>query len=172
MRFPIYEFLYSLNRDLQDVVGILEEIKKSPGIPRDKFEAYQVEIQHLRSEATQDVLEVMNDAELDEAAKLDRKKRAYEDSIRDLDDVYFEVQRREEERRTQGLPPLIGVLPREYEGPFSTSEERGEPDNEVDDPTPAEAVHSKDRIRSRTRIVSRSKSTKGPQARNQSRKPS
>ena len=111
MRFPVYEILYVLNRNLQESVGILEQIKKSPGIPRDEFEAYQVEIQHLRSEATQDVLEIMNDAELDEAAKLDRKRKAYTDGIRDLDDVYFEGQQREEERRKQGLPPLIGVLP-------------------------------------------------------------
>ena len=172
MRFPIYEFLYTLNRNLQEIVGILEQIKKSPGIPRDKFEAYQVEIQHLRSEVTQDVLEIMNDAELDEAAKLDRKRRAYTDSIRDLDDVYFEVQRREEERRKQGLPPLIGVLPRKYEGPSSTPEERWEPDDEVADPTPSRAAHSKGRTSSRTQILSRNKSTNDPQRKSQSKRAS
>src|ERR1700730_10505073 len=90
MRFPVYEALYFLNRNLQEIVGLLEQIKKSPGIPRQKFAAYQVEIQYLRAEATQDVLEVMNDAELEEAAKLARQKKAYSDSLRDLDDVYFE----------------------------------------------------------------------------------
>jgi len=77
-------------------------------------------------------------------AKLGKQKKAYDDSIRDLDDVYFEVQRREEQRREQGLPPLIGVLPRKYEDHFSTPEERWEPD-EVADPTPSRAVHSKGR---------------------------
>src|SRR6266404_3022292 len=114
MRFPVYESLYFLNRNVQDILVILEEIKKSPGMPRKSFEAYQVEIQYLRSHATQDVLEVMNNAEIHEMAKLDKQKRAYEDSIRDVDDVYFEVQRREEQRRKQGLPSLIGVLPVNY----------------------------------------------------------
>jgi len=61
MRFPVYESLYFLNRNVEDILVILEQIKKSPGMPKNSFEAYQVEIQYLRSHATQDVLEVMND---------------------------------------------------------------------------------------------------------------
>ena len=55
-------------------------------------------------------------------------KKAYDDSIRDLDDVYFEVQRREEKRRKQGWPSLIGVLPVNDQPLVS---ERGEPDDEA-----------------------------------------
>jgi len=110
MRFPIYESLYFLNRNIQDLVVILEEIEKAPGIPKRAFDAYKVEIQYLRSHATQDVLAVMNDKEIQEMAALGKQKKAYEDSLRDLDDVYFEVQEREEQRRRQGLPSLIGVL--------------------------------------------------------------
>jgi hypothetical protein len=110
MRFPVYESLYFLNRNVQDLLVILEEIEKAPGIPKRAFDAYKVEIQYLRSHATQDVLEVMNDKEIHEMAVLGKQKKAYEDSLRDLDDVYFEVQEREEQRRRQGLPSLIGVL--------------------------------------------------------------
>jgi hypothetical protein len=52
----------------------------------------------------------MNDQEIDEMANLGKQKKAYDDTIRDLDDVYFEVQQREEQRRKRGLPSLIGVL--------------------------------------------------------------
>ena len=52
----------------------------------------------------------MNNKEIEEMARLGKQKKAYEDSIRDLDDCYFEVQEREEQRRKQGLPSLIGVL--------------------------------------------------------------
>lgn len=127
MRFPVYESLYFLNRNVQDILVILEEIKKAPGMPKKSFEAYQVDIQYLRSHATQDVLEVMNDTEIDEMAALGKQKKAYDDSLRDLDDVYFEVQQREEQRRKQGLPSLIGVL-RGYQPPVSAREEAdGEP---------------------------------------------
>ncbi|SRR5258707_3233941 len=110
MRFPVYESLYFLNRNVQDLLVILEEIKKAPGIPKRSFDAYKVDIEYLRSHATQDVLEIMNDKEIDEMARLGKQKKAYNDSLRDLDDVYFEVQEREEQRRRQGLPSLIGVL--------------------------------------------------------------
>ena len=116
MRFPVYESLYILNRNIQALLVVLEEIKKAPGIPKRAFDAYSVEIQYLRCHATQDILEIMNEKEIDEMAKLGKQKKAYEDSLRDLDDVYFEVQAREEQRRKQGLPPLIGVL-RGYQPP-------------------------------------------------------
>src|SRR5713101_3721257 len=148
MRFPVYESLYFLNRSVQDLLLILEEIKKSPGMPRKSFEAYQVEIQYLRSQATQDVLEVMNDTEIDEMAQLGKKKKAYDDRIRDLDDVYFEVQRREEQRRKQGLPSLIGVLPLNYEPPVSQPRE---PDDETVTSGASQDVHFRNRIKSRTR---------------------
>ena len=122
MRFPIYESLYFLNRNIEDLVVILEEIKKAPGIPKSAFDAYRVDIEYLRSHATQDVLEVMNDKEINEMATLGRQKKAYADSLRDLDDVYFEVQEREEQRRKQGLPSLIGIL-RGYQPPASEREE-------------------------------------------------
>lgn len=96
-------------------------------MPKKAFDSYKVEIQHVRSHATQDILEVMNDREIEEMAKLGKQKKAYDDSLRDLDDVYFEVRDREEQRRKQGLPSLIGVL-RGYQPPVSAQEEAdGEP---------------------------------------------
>jgi len=157
MKFPVYESLYFLNRNVQDLLVILEEIKNSPGMPKKSFEAYQVEIQYLRSHATQDVLEVMNDTEIHEMAKLGKEKKAYDDSIRDLDDVYFEVQRREEQRRKQGLPSLIGVLPLNYQPPVSA------PEAADDDPlasATSRGMDSRNRIKSRTRSPHGRKSTR------------
>ena len=110
MRFPIYEYLYQLNRNLHETVEILEHIRKSPGINKKQFHAYQVEIEHLRAEASQHVAESMDQIEAKESAQLWKQKRAYEKSLGDPDDVYFEARDREEERRKQGLPSLIGVL--------------------------------------------------------------
>jgi hypothetical protein len=56
-------------------------------------------VPHSRAGASQDVLDVMNEVEIDESSWLWKQKRAYEKSIRDRDDVYFEVGQREEERR-------------------------------------------------------------------------
>jgi hypothetical protein len=147
MRFAVYESLYFLNRSVQDILVILEAIKKCPGMPQKSFEAYEVEIRYLRSHATQDVLEAMNDIEIHEMANLGKQKKAYDDRMRDPDDVYFEVQQREEQRSKQGLPSLIGVLPRDYQAPVSAPEEEG------DDPVASrtsQGIHYDGRIESGT----------------------
>jgi hypothetical protein len=110
MRFPIYEHLYQLNRNLHETVEILERIRKSPGMNKKQFHAYQVEIEHLRAQASQDIAGIMGQIESKESFQLWKQRRAYETSTGDPDDVYFEVSQREEERRQKGLPPLIGIL--------------------------------------------------------------
>jgi hypothetical protein len=112
MRYTIYEYLHQLNRNLDETVEILERIRKLPAMREKPFRHYRVEVEYLRSEATHDVLDVMNDIEIAESSELWRKKRAYEKSIADPDDVYFQVRDREEERRKQGLPSLISKVAR------------------------------------------------------------
>ncbi len=136
MRFPIYEYLYQLNRNLQETVEILEHIRKSPGINKKQFHAYRVEIEHLRAEASQDVAESMNQIEIKESFQLWKQKRAYEKSLGDPDDVYFAVRDREEERRKQGLPSLIGVLRGHVREPEDEKE-----DEEIDDGPEKTASH-------------------------------
>jgi len=123
MRFPIYESLYLLNRNLQETIDLLDHIQRCPHMAKGKFKAYQVEIECLRSEATQDVLEIMNDIEIHEAYKWDKQKKAYDDGRRDPDDIYLEVQERELQRRKEGLPPLIGILPRRPDETIAVSKD-------------------------------------------------
>lgn len=56
LRFPVYEYLYQLNRNLAETVEILERICRSPGIRRDALKAHQVELEYLRAHATHTAL--------------------------------------------------------------------------------------------------------------------
>jgi hypothetical protein len=148
MRFPIYEYLYQLNRNLQETVEILEHIRKSPGINKKQFHGYRVEIEHLRAEASQHVADSMDQIEAKESLQWWKQKRAYEKSMRDPDDVYFEVRDREEERRKQGLPSLIGVLRGHIREPGD--EEINEKEDEgIDQGFNEEIVEESDRTASR-----------------------
>jgi hypothetical protein len=140
MRFPIYEYLYQLNRNLHETVEILEHIRKSPGINKKQFHAYQVEIEHLRAEASQGVANSINQIESKESLQLWKQKRAYEKSLGDPDDVYLEARDREEERRKQGLPSLIGVLRGHVREP-QDEETDEEIDGEVDEEPKKTASH-------------------------------
>lgn len=168
MRFPVYESLYFLNRNVEELIVILEEIKNSPGMPKKAFDAYKVEIQYLRSHATQDILEAMNDTEIHEMARLGKQKKAYDDSICDLDDVYFEVQKREEQRRKQGLPSLIGVL-RGYPAPTSEQEQS---DVELSLEPGSRVVESRHRSESASETLQQNKSIPKTRTRRRSRRAS
>jgi hypothetical protein len=148
MRFPIYEYLYQLNRNLHETVEILEHIRKSPGIDKKQFHAYQVEIEHLRAEASQHVAGTMDQIEAKESAQLWKQKRAYEKSLGDPDDVYFEARDREEERRKQGLPSLIGILRGHIREPGDE-----EIDQEIDDEVDGEPEKTASHVSRPTRKV-------------------
>jgi hypothetical protein len=135
MRFPIYEYLDQLNRNLQETVEILERICKLPRIftreDKKKFHAYQVEIEFLRAEASQDIAEIMDAVEGKEAHRFWMQKKAYEESMSDPDDIYFEVIRREEELRKQGLPQRLEILREQLaKGWQEDQEENGKEDGE------------------------------------------
>jgi prolyl oligopeptidase PreP (S9A serine peptidase family) len=58
-----------------------------------------------------DFVEELVDLERVDEGRFWKQKRAYEKRWRDPDDVYIDVEQREEERKKSGLPPRIGIVP-------------------------------------------------------------
>jgi hypothetical protein len=110
MADSIYGYLDQLNCALRECQRVLERISKLTHFHKKKFRAYQVEVDLLRAEISQDVAEVMDQIEGKKSHRLWLQKKAYDDSIGDPDDVYFEVIQREEQRRKQGLPSRLAEL--------------------------------------------------------------
>lgn len=77
--------------------------------------------------------------------------RCWVSRIRDLDDVYFEVQRREEERRQQGLPSLIGILPRNTPAATTGVHNDAEEEPLSATPKPSPVPENKRRVLARNR---------------------
>jgi len=71
----------------------------------------QVEIEEVRAGMNADVTEHLADSARHDEGYLWKQRRAYEKRWQDPDDVYMDVERREEERKEQGLPPRVGILP-------------------------------------------------------------
>jgi hypothetical protein len=71
----------------------------------------RLKIEELRADVNGDFLEDMSDRELDDGGRFSKQRRAYEIKREDPDDVYIDVLRREEQRKRQGLPPRIGIIP-------------------------------------------------------------
>jgi hypothetical protein len=93
--------------------GSAEVLGKLAEYPELKDEDFTVRQAYLHEQCASVNVSVLHQLEKAEQKILFgsfKERRAYEKKVRDPDDCYLEVLRREEERRDRGLPPMIGIL--------------------------------------------------------------
>jgi hypothetical protein len=110
-KLRIYESLFLLNEGMDHVIALLREMEKLPLADKESMQCAVVEIEQVRCDMNADFTEKLADSERFEEGRFWKQRREFEKKWRDPDDVYIEVERREEERKKQGLPPRLGVLP-------------------------------------------------------------
>lgn len=110
-KLRFYESLFLWNQAVDQVVSTLRGMEKFPFARKEALHHAQAEIEELRADVNGDFLEDMSDRELDDGGRFSKQRRAYEIKREDPDDVYIDVLRREEQRKRQGLPPRIGIVP-------------------------------------------------------------
>jgi hypothetical protein len=110
-KLRIYESLFLLNQGIDHLVALLREMEKFPFADEDSVQSAIVEIEEVRCDMNADFTERLADSERFDEGHFWKQRRAFEKKWRDPDDVYIEVERREEERKKQGLRPRLGVLP-------------------------------------------------------------
>jgi hypothetical protein len=107
----IYESLFLLNEGMDHLIALLREMEKLPFADKESVQCAVVEIEEVRCDMNADFTEKLADSERFDEGRFWKQRREFEKKWRDPDDVYIEVGRREEERKKQGLPPRLGVLP-------------------------------------------------------------
>ena len=112
-KLRIYQYLFLLNQKLQEAVQILRRLEKCPWLRRDFLRSFQVEVEDLRAQTNIEVIEQMSDREQHDWAHFGKLRREWDRQFEDPDDVYLKAEQREEQRRKQGLPRRLGVIPHE-----------------------------------------------------------
>jgi len=110
-KLRIYESLFLLNEGVDHVIALLRGMETLPLAEKESLQIAVVEIEEVRCDVNADFTERLADSERFDEGRFWKQRRDFEKRWRDPDDVYIEVQRREEERKKQGLPPRLGVLP-------------------------------------------------------------
>jgi hypothetical protein len=110
-KLRIYESLFLLNQSIDQVVAILRGMAKLPFADKESLLCAQAEIEEVRCGMNADFTEHLVDSERLDEGRFWKQRREFEKKWRDPDDVYIDVQRREEERKMQGLPPRVGIVP-------------------------------------------------------------
>ncbi len=110
-KLHIYENLFLLNQGVDHVVALLRSMEKFPFADKESVESAVAEIEEVRCDMNADFAEHLADSERLDEGRFWKQHHAFEKKWRDPDDVYIDVERREEERKKQGLPPRVGILP-------------------------------------------------------------
>jgi hypothetical protein len=128
-KLRIYESLFLLNEGMDQLIALLREMEKLPFADKESLQCAVVEIEEVRCDMNADFTEKMADSERFDEGRFWKQRRAFEKKWRDPDDVYIDVERREEERKKQGLPPRVigSILPHSA---VAQAEERWEAEQE------------------------------------------
>jgi len=110
-KLRIYESLFLLNEGMDHVITLLRAMEKLSFADKESLQSGQAEIEGVRCSVNADFVEHLVDSERFDEGRFWKQKRAFEKKWRDPDDVYIDVERREEERKKQGLPARVGVVP-------------------------------------------------------------
>jgi hypothetical protein len=110
-KLRIYESLFLLNQGFDHVVALLRGMEKFSIADNESLLSSLAEIEEVRAGINADFVEQLGDRERNDEGRFWKQRRAIEKKWRDPDDVYLDVEHREEERKKQGLPPRVGVVP-------------------------------------------------------------
>jgi hypothetical protein len=105
----VYQHLLLLNRNVTAAIDTLKKLAAYPELQNDSFLASSSYFREHLSDANVSILEALHDSEETAGGAAYMERRAYEKLVRDPDDCYLDVIRREKERKQQGLPPLLNI---------------------------------------------------------------
>jgi hypothetical protein len=126
-KLRIYESLFLLNEGVDHVVAILRGMEKFSFADKESLHCAVAELEEVRCDMNANFAEHLIDSERHDEGRFWKQRRAYEKKWRDPDDVYLSVEEREEERKKQGLPARVGIIPHSV---VATEEERWEVEQE------------------------------------------
>ena len=110
-KLRFYESLFLWNQGVDQLLAILRRLERLPFAHKPSLQCTQAEVEELRAGVNADFVEEIGEYERREQGRFWKQRRAYEKTMEDPDDVYLEVEEREEQRRKQGLPPRLGIIP-------------------------------------------------------------
>jgi hypothetical protein len=102
--------LAELNNHLDNAMALLKGFSRFEALNSNDLAGMQAILREQAAEANLMIFETLTTQEEDELEVAFKIRIAADKKRIDPDDCYFDVARREEERRAQGLPSLIGIL--------------------------------------------------------------
>ena len=93
----VFEYLMCLNQKVEGAIELLRRLARYPALNTESFLIYQTYFREYLADANLRVIYAIEESEEEVMQQLGWTREAYEKKLRDPDDCYIDVVRREEE---------------------------------------------------------------------------
>jgi hypothetical protein len=106
----VLTYLSELNRSMDTVFTMLDKLNEYPELQKDYFVVLKSNLREQLGNINTSAMDAVGKSEHKEMFVAYTTRKAYEKDLRDPDDCYLEVLKREEELQSEGQPSRIGIL--------------------------------------------------------------
>jgi hypothetical protein len=111
MKLGLFQQIVELNHLFERLNISLKELESVPFFQPDLIRHARSDVEIARVYANREFFDNFEKIVEDEAKWAYRFQRAFDEKLRDRDDIYLEVRSSEERRKRKGLPPRVVILP-------------------------------------------------------------
>ena len=111
MKLLLFQQMVELNRSFEEVAAGLQGLQSVPFFQRDLIRHALSDVEIARVYANREFFDNFERIVEDDARWAYKFQRAFNQKLRDRDDIYLEVKSSEERRKRKGLPPRVVILP-------------------------------------------------------------
>ena len=111
MKLQLFQEIVELNQSFDRLIMGLERLESVPFFQRDLIQHARSDVEIARVYANREFFDNFEKIVEDDAKWAYRFQRAFDEKLKDRDDIYLEVRDSEQRRKRKGLPPRVIVLP-------------------------------------------------------------
>jgi hypothetical protein len=111
MKLQLFQEIVELNQAFDRLITGLERLESVPFFQRDLIQHARSDVEIARVYANREFFDSFEEIVENDAKWAYRFQRAFDEKLKDRDDIYLEIRDSEERRRRKRLPPRVVILP-------------------------------------------------------------
>jgi len=111
MKLQLFQEILELNQSFDHLIAGLTKLESVPFFQRDLIQHARSDVEIARVYANREFFDNFEKIVEDDAKWAYRFQRAFDEKLKDRDDIYLEVRSSEERRKKKGLPSRVVILP-------------------------------------------------------------
>ncbi len=111
MKLGLFQQIVELNQSFDQLIAGLTKLESVPFFQRDLIQHARSDVEIARVYANRELFDSFDEIVENGAKWAYRFERAFDEKLKDRDDIYLEVRDSEARRKQKGLPPRVVILP-------------------------------------------------------------